>query len=96
MSADFRALVDAVFARKNPRTPPLVEVLWLDATDIDAQWFDEDEMGRAKTAPTLTVGYLMERTDHHIKVVSLVNHDHGAMGIVIPAGMVKRITRLRR
>lgn len=94
--SDFRALVDAVFAGRNPRTPPLVEVQWLDATDIDAQWFDEDEMGRAKPAPTLTVGYLMERNTDHIKVVSLVNNDHGANGIVIPMGMVRRITRLSR
>lgn len=93
---DFRALVDAVFAGKTPRTPALVEVLWLDAEDINADWITNDDIAKSCPAPTLTVGYLVHQDDHAVKLVSLVNHTHAAHGLTIPRGMVKRITRLKR
>ena len=93
---DFRALVDAVFARANPRTPPLVEVLWLDAEDIGVDWFGNDEINKSGPAPSLTVGYLVHRDDKCLKVISLVNHSHAGWGMTIPLGMVKRVNRLKR
>lgn len=96
VSADFRALVDAVFAGKKPRTPPLVEVLWLDAEDIDGDWLTNDDIERSHPAPTLSVGYMVHRDNKCVKLVSLVNVSHAAHGLTIPAGMVRRITRLSR
>lgn len=96
MSADFRALVDAVVGRKNPRLPALVEVLWLDAEDISADWISADDIAKSAPAPTLSVGYMIHCDDKAVKLVALVNTTHAAHGITIPRGMVKRITRLKR
>lgn len=96
MNADFRALVESVFAGKVPRTMPLVEVQWLDAEDINGDWLTGDEIDKSHPAPTLTVGYLVHRDDKCVKVVALVNTTHAAYGLTIPAGMVRKITRLRR
>lgn len=94
--SDFRAFVDAVFSRKNPRTFPLVEVQWLDAEDIGGDWLTNDDIDKSCPAPTLTVGYLVRDDARAVKVVALINHTHAAHGITIPRGMVKRITRLSR
>lgn len=93
---DFKSLVDDVFAKINPKKPPLVEVLWYDATDIGVHWFDKDEMDRSKPAPSLAVGYLFHKDDDCLKVVPLVNQSHGGNGILIPTGMVKKINYLKR
>jgi hypothetical protein len=93
---DFKKLVDAVFGRKDPKTPPLVEVLWLDASDIDSGWFGHEEITRSKPAPSLSVGYLFHKDDVCVKIVSLVNDTHGGNGIMIPTGMVKKINYLHR
>lgn len=96
LSPDFKSLVDDVFAKNPPKRPPLVEVLWYDATDIGAHWFDKDEMDKSKPAPSLAVGYLFHKDDDCLKVVPLVNQSHAGNGILIPAGMVKKINYLKR
>lgn len=93
---DFKKLVDAVFGKKNPKSPPLVEVLWLDASDIDSGWFGHEEILKSKPAPSLSVGYLFSKDAHSVKIVSLVNDTHGGNGIMIPMGMVKKINYLHR
>jgi hypothetical protein len=92
----FKNLVDDVFGKKDPKSPPLVEVQWVDATDIGANWFDMGEIERCIPAPSLAVGYLFSKDKDSVKVVPLVNHDHGGNGILIPMGMVKKITYLHR
>ncbi len=92
----FKELVEAVFGKKDPKSPPVVEVQWVDATEISSDWFDQSEIERTNPAPSLTVGYLFSKDQDSIKVVSLVNHNHGGHGIVIPTGMVKKITYLHR
>lgn len=93
---DFKDLVNAVFGKKNPKKPPLVEVLWLDASDIDGGWFGHEEIQKSKPAPSLSVGYLFHKDEVSIKIVSLVNDTHAANGIMIPAGMVQKINYLHR
>lgn len=93
---DFKTLVDAVFGKKNPKNPPLVEVLWLDAEDISGDWFDNDGIEKSGPAPSLSVGYLLSKDDKAVKVAALINHTHAAHGITIPMGMVKKINYLRR
>lgn len=92
----FKALVDAVFNKERVSAPPLVEVQWLDATDISSSWADKDEMDKSVPAPSLAVGYLFHKDKVCVKVIPLVNYDHCANGITIPVGMVKRITYLTR
>lgn len=94
--SDFKSLVDGVFSKNPPKSPPLVEVLWYDASDIGSTWFDKSEMDRCKPAPSLAVGYLFHKDDECIKVVSLVNDTHGGNGVLIPKGMVKKVTYLKR
>lgn len=93
---DFKKVVEAVFSKKNPTKPPLVEVLWLDASDIESGWFGHEEIEKSKPAPSLSVGYLMHKDDECIKLVSLINDTHAGNGIMIPAGMVKKINYLHR
>lgn len=93
---DFKTLVDAVFDKKNPKTPPLVEVLWLDAEDISGDWFDNDGIDKSCPAPSVSVGYLLYKDDKAVKVAALINHTHAAHGITIPMGMVKKINYLHR
>lgn len=95
-SAEFKTLVDDLFDKKSPKTPPLVEVLWYDATDIGVQWFDKEELDKCKPAPSLAVGYLFHKDEECIKIVSLVNQSHGGNGLLIPTGMVKKINYLKR
>ena len=93
---DFKKTVEAVFGKKYPKNPPLVEVLWLDAADIAAGWFGHDEIERSKPAPSLSVGYLMSKDNVCIKLVSLINDTDAGNGIMIPTGMVKKINYLKR
>lgn len=93
---DFQRLVDAVFGKKNPKQPPLVEVLWLDASDIEGGWFGHDEINKSKPAPSLSVGYLVHKDTSCVKIVSLINETHAGNGIMIPMGMVKKINYLHR
>lgn len=93
---DFKSLVDSVFGKKNPSTPPLVEVQWLDATDIESGWFDKEDIEKSTPAPSLFVGYLFHKDNNCVKVIPLVNHNHCGNGITIPIGMVKKITYLSR
>lgn len=93
---DFKYIVESVFSGNSPATPPLVEVQWLDATDIEAGWFDMDDIEKSCPAPSLFVGYLFHKDKSCVKVVPLINHNHCGNGIVIPMGMVKKITYLQR
>lgn len=93
---DFKKLVDAVFSKKNPKTPPLVEVLWSDASDIGSDWFGHDEINKSHPAPSLSVGYLVHKDKECVKILSLVNDTHAGNGIMIPTGMVKKINYLHR
>lgn len=93
---DFKALVEAVFSKKNPKRPPLVEVLWYDAGDIASDWFDNDDIDKVSPFPSLSVGYLLRKDDKSVKIASLINNEHGANGIIIPLGMVKKINYLHR
>lgn len=93
---DFKKFVDSVFERKNPKKPPLVEVLWYDASDIAADWFDNDDIAKSQPAPSLAVGYMVSKDAKSVKVVSLLNDTHAGHGIMIPIGMVKKINYLHR
>lgn len=93
---DFKKFVESVFGKKNPKKPPLVEVLWLDASDIESGWFGHEEIEKCKPAKSLSVGYLMHKDDECVKLVSLINDTHAGNGIMIPAGMVKKINYLHR
>jgi hypothetical protein len=93
---DFKKTVEAVFGKKNPKSPPLVEVLWLDAADIAAGWFGHEEIERSKPAPSLSVGYLMSKDEVCVKLVSIINDTDAGNGIMIPTGMVKSINYLKR
>jgi len=93
---DFKKFVDSIFNRQNLKKPPLVEVLWFDASDIAADWFDNDDIIKSQPAPSLAVGYLVSKDETSVKVVSLLNDTHAGHGIMIPMGMVKKINYLHR
>jgi hypothetical protein len=93
---DFKKFVESVFGKKNPSKPPLVEVLWLDASDIESGWFGHEEIQKSKPAKSLSVGYLMHKDAECVKLVSLINDTHAGNGIMIPTGMVQKINYLHR
>ena len=93
---DFKNLVESVFSGKSPSNPPLVEIHWLDATDIDSGWYEKEEIDKSVPAPSLFVGYLFHKDTECVKVIPLVNYTHCGNGITIPMGMVKKITYLQR
>jgi hypothetical protein len=93
---DFKKFVESVFGKSNPKKPPLVEVLWLDASDIESGWFGHEEIQKSKPAKSLSVGYLMHKDNECVKLVSLINDTHAGNGIMIPSGMVKKINYLHR
>jgi hypothetical protein len=93
---DFKKFVESVFGKNNPSKPPLVEVLWLDASDIESGWFGHEEIQRSKPAKSLSVGYLLHKDAECVKLVSLINDTHAGNGIMIPTGMVQKINYLHR
>jgi hypothetical protein len=93
---DFKKFVESVFGKNNPKKPPLVEVLWLDASDIESGWFGHEEIQKSKPAKSLSVGYLMHKDTECVKLVSLINDTHAGNGIMIPWGMVQKINYLHR
>ncbi len=53
--------------RRDDRPGPLVCVYWVDAT-ADAAW-DDTWQPRGKTAHCISVGWLVEDTEHHVTLV---------------------------
>lgn len=92
---DFKHIVENIFNGSGDSVP-LVEVQWLDAEDITADWGDKDEVERSAPAHSVSVGYLLHKDKSCVKLVALVNHTHISHGITIPMGMVKKITYLQR
>lgn len=93
---DFKHIVEEIFNDKNASTTPLVEVQWLDAEDITADWGDKEDVERSCPAPSVSVGYLLHKDKECVKMAALVNTSHISHGITIPMGMVKKITYLQR
>lgn len=88
-----------VWDRERPQagSATVVEVLWLDATSLGhAEWEHSSEVESAEMAKVITVGYLWEETEDHIKVVgSMTTTDQHGAGVTIPMGCVEAIRKVR-
>jgi len=78
----------------------LVYVEWDDAAELrtDATWFTRDELeGQSADVPCYSVGWVVERTDTHMLLVSLLSptgDGDAMMGLPfkIPTPMVRKVT----
>ena len=74
--------------------PPIVAVLWDDATALDGWSSGHDEV---KPCHVLSVGFLVRKTKKHIVLAQDISPDGQQCGRgQIPKGMVKRITRIKK
>ena len=74
---------------------PLVEVWWVDASEMAHGWADEGP--KVEDAMVLSVGFLISNDKDHV-VIALDTDEqgmHNGRG-QIPAGMVKKIKVLRK
>ena len=77
----------------------IVEVLWNDIHDSGAEWTDIKKLKSHKVAPCFTVGYLVEETEEHVKVIGSYNTEKGKAAefsgaVVIPRGAVTMLNYL--
>lgn len=73
----------------------MVEVIWDDATELEAGWTDEVEEVRPHFA--LSVGFLIRANNSHIVLAMDVDQDGMHNGRAqIPRGMVKSLKVLRK
>jgi len=73
----------------------MVEVIWDDATELDAGW--EDEIDDIEPHYALSVGFLLRKTPHHIVLAMDIDKDGMHNGRAqIPRGMVKSLKVLRK
>lgn len=66
---------------------PIVEVVWEDAVAYALEW--ETEVN-SDLRTTTTVGYLVHETKRALTLVSVINSEHVAHGIVIPKPVISR------
>ena len=66
---------------------PIVEVVWEDAVAFALDW--ETEVN-SELRLTTTVGYLVSESKKALTLVSVINSEHVAHGIVIPKPVVSR------
>lgn len=69
---------------------PIVEVVWEDAVAFALDW--EDHSGECELRTTTSVGYLVSETKKALTLVSVINTEHLAHGIVIPKPVISRRT----
>lgn len=72
---------------------PIVEVLWVDALEVTADWVEIKDI-KNECMPSRSVGYLVKESKKSITIVSLMNNHHVGLGITIPRGMITKIKRL--
>jgi phosphoribosylformylglycinamidine (FGAM) synthase-like amidotransferase family enzyme len=79
--------------------PSIVEVEWADAL-FRAGWADKERTVSVARDQTqldhVTCGYLLDQTDEYILVALSVGQFSYGDSIQIPAGMVRRVTTLRK
>lgn len=68
---------------------PIVEVVWEDAVAFALDWEIETD---SNLRLTTTVGYLVAESKRALTVVSVINSEHVAHGIVIPKPVISRRT----
>lgn len=75
---------------------PKVEVGWVDATSHSG-WMEVAEMREKAAVLMHTVGYLIERTKKHVKLVRSREDTGFAVGdvFIIPTDWVNRVKRLK-
>ena len=84
--------------RKVKHTPPIIEVVWVDAEEIgDIGWNDRAALLRAakKPCPTMrTVGYCLHHGEDHIAVVNTLGPSECSRLDKIPAAFIKEVKYL--
>lgn len=84
--------------RRNPKTPPLVIVEWVDA-EGSGDWINGDEELQefldSSSNVVRTVGWLIRRTKDYLVLASTMAQDEGKNDTNrIPSGMVKKVINL--
>ena len=77
------------------RRSTIVEVEWQDATSAD-EWMPLADAKRWDPAHVRSVGYVVHMSKREVRLAMQQNTvGHVAITLVIPRGMVRRVTRLR-
>ncbi len=76
--------------------PPLVLVVWEDATALDDdRWVAVKKEYTYEPAMINTVGFLLSDTKQGVIITSHWNTDHTGPVDQIPRGMIRKVTRLK-
>jgi hypothetical protein len=77
------------------KTPAIVLIEWLDA-EHEFGWMDGNDI--SKSEPVLncfSVGWLLAKTKHHVRLCQTFSDNNHAQTVVIPVGMIVSITTLQ-
>jgi hypothetical protein len=84
---------------KKEKAPPLVIVEWQDAASNNSAWLGPEEAVEwsKEGYPCISVGWLVHSDKKIVSIASTRSASTGALGGLwqIPAGMVKRMKRLK-
>ena len=70
-----------------------VHVTWIDSAAAARQWIDKEEL--MTVAVCSSVGFLLERTRRHILIAQSYSDTQYGQVLVIPAGCIRKVKRLR-
>jgi len=75
------------------KTPPIVIILWEDPIAIAMEWETPEQTLQHTPEPTITIGYLYQKTDTHHIIINTNNLQHIGGGMLIPNNnIIKTIT----
>ena len=73
---------------------PVVLIDWIDAKQ-GGDWAVQDDVDKMKPEPSKSVGFLVRDDDEAVVVAQTQNTDHLGDCLIIPRGMVRRVTVLK-
>lgn len=77
------------------KTPEIVLIEWLDA-EHEFGWQEGNDLDDEESVLTcFTVGWIMKKTKHQVKVCQTFSSDNHAQTLVIPKGMIVSTTVLQ-
>lgn len=81
---------------EQPQTkpPPLVAILWEDAITVGNEWETPQQTHNTTPEPTISIGYLINKTPTHHTLATTINTQHIGGGILIPNGCITKTTHL--
>jgi hypothetical protein len=84
--------IDTTQPQQKP--PPLIAIIWEDAITVGNEWETPKQTHDTKPEPTISIGYLHNKTTTHHTLISTLNTQHIGGGILIPNGCIKKTITL--